>query len=192
VIPIESLQLYLALKAHFCSSYDAVKYNFKLKRQPNLNKRSDKHYLIKLARHSDPKGLVISNLIIDPKMWVGHFFETNGQKNYINWRRFQDGRSYWFTEEIQQFQKDSFVIRGNEHPHILRLYLGKKICLDTMIMSENCIHFSDKWNLSSLKDDLVWQQVHFLMTKYSRLISYDREKIFKVLEEKYLDIHGSI
>lgn len=49
--PFESYKLYNALKLHFESSYDAVKYNFKSNVTPNsFLKRKDKYFFAKLGR----------------------------------------------------------------------------------------------------------------------------------------------
>ena len=49
--PFESYKLYNALKLHFESKYDAVKYNYKTSVTPNsFFKRKDKYFFAKLAK----------------------------------------------------------------------------------------------------------------------------------------------
>ena len=184
--PNEALQLYAAIKLHFTSAtYNAIKYNFKLKKQINLEKRPDRFYINKLARHHDPKGLCIANLCISPHMWTGQFFESCGQENYHKWKKYQDGQTYWFGQELKKLKFDSFHAKISEHPQALRLYLSKNMSLDTLVIINDICPFSDTWN-DILKDDPTWKRVEFLIQKYKFFVLYDQKKIFKLIK-KYME-----
>ena len=71
--PFESYMLYNALKLHFESSYDAVKYNFKSNVTPSsFFKRKDKYFFAKLAKkyNGELKDFYISQFINTEK-YVG-------------------------------------------------------------------------------------------------------------------------
>ena len=68
----ECYREYLALKQHFTKpGYDYHKFNGKLRVSPaSYEKRRDKLYFQKLSRHEDPRGLIVSNMLRDPKVWA--------------------------------------------------------------------------------------------------------------------------
>jgi len=61
----ECYKEYVALKNHFTQkSYDYVKYNGKTSvKADSFNSRKDKIFFEKLAKHKDPKGFLIANLV---------------------------------------------------------------------------------------------------------------------------------
>ena len=62
--PFESYKLYNALKLHFETDYDAVKYNFKSNvSSQSFFKRRDKYFFAKIAKQyeKDLKGYYIAN-----------------------------------------------------------------------------------------------------------------------------------
>ena len=66
--PFESYKLYNALKLHFESSYDAIKYNFKTSIKPqSFFKRKDKYFFAKLASTygTDLKDFYIAILVFN-------------------------------------------------------------------------------------------------------------------------------
>ena len=69
VDPFESYKLYNALKLHFESDYDAIKYNFKSNVTPNsFFKRRDKYFFAKIARNQkDLLNYYVFNFIEDVK-----------------------------------------------------------------------------------------------------------------------------
>lgn len=183
--PNEALQLYAAIKLHFTSkTYNAIKYNFKVKRI-NLDKRPDKFYINKLARYPDPKGLCIANLCISPHMWTGQFFEKCGQENYHKWKKYQDGQTYWFGQELKLLKFDSFQVVKHEHPSLLKLYLSNQISLDTLVIINDIQNFSNKWD-TVLKDDPTWKRVSFLINKYKFFVLYNHTKISMMIK-KYME-----
>ena len=64
--PFESYKLYNALKLHFETNYDAIKYNFKSNVTPqSFFKRKDKYFFAKLAKkyNGELKEFYVSQLI---------------------------------------------------------------------------------------------------------------------------------
>ena len=175
-------QYFYALKAHFTSAYNAPQYNFKLKRRVER----DKYQQQKLARHPDPKGLVIANLIIDPKIWIGQLFEQTGQQNYHAWKRYHDSLPYHFSQEILHIHKDWFRVSKHEHPYLLRLYLGKKIRLETMIILDDLLQYAVSWRV--LDHDVIWKNTNFMMEKYRCLFEYNLVKVKQIVLDKRLSI----
>jgi hypothetical protein len=177
--PEKALRLYLAIKLHFKNeSYDAFRYNFKTKTNIDINKRKDKFFVGKLSQHPDPMGLLISNLSVTPSMWLGQMFETEALDRYRTWRKFQDAKTYLFREQIKQLGVESFTSLPHQHPEILKLYLRKKLSLDTLVILDDLFKFTQYWN----DDDPAIRQTKFVMKKYRPFIPYDKEKLKKVID----------
>ena len=187
--PSEALQHFVALKLHFSSAdYDAIKYHFKT-RHLNLDNRKDKYFFIKLARQPDPKGLCIANISYSPTMWVGELFEPPAMERYWSWRRYQEGLTYYFSQELKKFNKDDFKcpienVGTWHHPQALKRYLRQDVSLDTLTILNDFIQFDKIWD-SYLNGDPVWQHVKLVINKYRPFISYDREKIINVMSKHF-------
>jgi len=80
--------MYIALKRHFSSSYDYVKYNGKVNVSvASLEKRRDKYSFTKLAKQPDPFGLAVANLFEDTSKWVGDLFDDESQRVYTSMKK---------------------------------------------------------------------------------------------------------
>lgn len=143
--PNEVLRLYLALKLHFTTEYDYFKYDGKLKYKVNYEKRRDKWQIAKLAKHPDPFGVLLANLVKDSKIWIGDISSPNGLKVYTDWKKRQDALGYYFCEEVRQFAEVAkepatwYPVDG-QHPLLLRRHLADKVSLDTMIIVFDVFH----------------------------------------------------
>ena len=177
--PNEALQLYMAVKLHFKNeSYDAFRYNFKTKTKIDISKRKDKFFINKLSQHSDARGLLVANLSVIPSMWLGQIFETEALDRYRAWKKFQEAKTYLFKEQIRQLDDASFDILPHQHPQLLKLYLSKKLSLDTLVILDDFFEFTQYWN----DDDPVIKGIKLVMKKYRPFIPYDKEKIKKVID----------
>lgn len=173
----------MAIKLHFTSeSYDAFDFVNRTKplvrKNENIDKRKDKIFIEKLSKHPDPAGLLISNLSVTPSMWLGHMFGTEALDRYRAWRKFQDTKTYMIREQIKQLGVESFTSLPHQHPEILKLYLGKKLSLDTLVILDDFFKFAQYWN----DDDPAIKQTKFAMRKYRPFIPYDKEKLKKVID----------
>ena len=63
--PFEAFSMYIALKNHFTQKrFDYLKYNGKSRMtQKSFDKRKDKIFFQKLAKHEDVQGFLIANFI---------------------------------------------------------------------------------------------------------------------------------
>ena len=184
--PQEAFQYYVAVKLHFTNlKYDAFKFQFKTPKV-KFEQRKDKFFFNRLAKHSDPKGLVLANLSIRPKLWVGTLFEPQSLDIYWVWKKYQESQTYLFGEEISQFEQDAFKVISQQHPEVLKLYLGGKVSLETLAILSDYINFIAEWD-TALADDPIWKGISLSVTKYRPFISYNRIKIYRIIKEK-LDI----
>jgi hypothetical protein len=187
--PQEAFQYYVSVKLHFTQvKYDAFKFNFRTKKV-KFEARKDKFFFNRLAKNTDPKGLVLANLSIRPKLWVGQLFEPQSQEIYWAWKKYQESQTYLFGEEIglfqqeiSRFKRNAFKANANQHPEVLKLYLGGKVSLDTLAILNDFVNFVEEWDIT-LADDPIWKGISFSVVKYRPFISYDRKKISKIIKE---------
>src|SRR6185503_1901641 len=100
--PQEVLQLFIALKLHFSSSYDGFKYKWQIKKVPDVSKRKDKFQIQKIAKYPDPQGLLLSNIVLNHNLWIGDIITETGLANYKSWQKRMESLSYTFSEDIKK------------------------------------------------------------------------------------------
>ena len=59
---------------------------------------------------------------------------------------------------------------------LLKEYLGKRISLETMIILDNLVEFSKRWDKELEWDDFVWPYVKKLMNNYKGFLTINTEK----------------
>jgi hypothetical protein len=181
----ECYNLYVALKMHFNSkSYDFIKYNGKVKTtREAFEKRKDKFFFEKLAKHNDPKSFLIANLLVNPNGWIRDLAYGDNAKNiYEEWLKRKQSLSYIIQQEVLLLHEDfnsNFKVKNNQHPTIVKLYLGSRISLETLIALSDivdCIHY---WNKNMINDPL-WKDISLKISKYLPFLNYDKEKVRKI------------
>ena len=106
--PFEAYKTYMALKKHFTSeSYDYFKYNGKLKlNQDNFLKRKDKFFYEKLARKNDLVNFLLSNLVLNPNIWIRDLLNDSAEHNYTNWLKRIQSLTYTISQEASSLLED--------------------------------------------------------------------------------------
>ena len=182
----ECYQEYLALKNHFSKpTYDYFKYNGKMKvNVSSFEKRKDKLFFQKLAKHPDVHNFLIANLSVNEKSWIRELaYSEEAEKTYKDWLKRQQSLTYVFKQELGKLDSkfnDNFVCRNNEHPTLLKLYLGKEISLDTMCLLLEISGAKKHWD-SKMQYDLIWDNLRIKVEKYSPFITYDKDKIKNIV-----------
>jgi hypothetical protein len=184
--PFEAYVLYCALKQHFTSaSYDFNKYHGKVKLSiESFEKRGDRFFYAKLAKRKDLKEYLISNFIATgPKIWVGDLVNSvDAETIFMNWKKRTQSLSYYFEEDLKNCLTnldENLIIRDNQHPHLLKLFLRKKISLETLIILNELLGFFKHWN-KKLSDDIIWKDVYIICEKYRPFMLYDINKMKKI------------
>lgn len=187
--PFEAYQMFLAMKRHFTSDYDFIKYNGKVKvSEASLEKRRDKYMFHKLAKQPDPIGLVLANLFINPSMWVGELFDETASRNYAAMKKRRETLTYTFKQELLQFDSlsKSMRVAKGAYPPILKAYRTGKVSPETLLILNDLGGIFSYWN-SKLDDQYLWPEEKKSLENLRPFFSYDKERykaIFKtVLEE---------
>ena len=182
--------MYCALKAHFKGTYDYHRFSGQTKvSRESFWKRKDRFFFTKTAYKYDDEEVLnffVSNFIQDRKGYIANFNE----KNYEDWVQRKKMFYELFSQELQPFVKNFnplFECKNNQHPLLLKEYLGKRISLETMIILDELVEYGKKWDKELTWDDFVWPDVKKLMNNYKGFLTINtnkyRIKLLKLIEE---------
>src|SRR6476660_2134202 len=166
-------QNYLALKSHFSSRYDFFRYNGKTSASIQaFERRKDKHYFSRLAKHKNPVGYLTANILLE-RVWIGDFTEAA----YLDWSKRRQSFSYVFKSELKELQDDFDSNFNGDYPPILPLYFSHKISLETLTILLDITNVFVYYN-HHLKDDVLWPPLGLRAEKYVPFLkiffNYDR------------------
>ena len=75
---------------------------------------------------------------------------------------------------------ENFICKNNEHPILLKLFLGKQISLETFCLLLEFSGAKSYWD-SKMQYDLVWDNLKTKVEKYSPFINCDKDKLKKIV-----------
>lgn len=186
---------YQALKLHFTSDYDFVKYGGKIRTisQEAFLKRKDQFLFRKLERKYNDDELTnffVANFVSNAGVrWVGEMNGPESEKVYLNWLKRMEAFSYFLKQDLQYIEdnvdKPRMVLATKgEHPQLLKLYLGGKVSAETIIAFDKVIDTLDTWN-RIITDTIVWPEVYKQLNKYKPFVSVDKDSIKKVMRDVF-------
>jgi len=194
--PFDVYKSYLALRLHFTTDqYDVIKQQGRVRASKQaFFKRIDLFAIKKISETMKDKEVVdflISNFISGDR-WGG-VFDIESKKNYLDWKKRLESISYIFDKEItlignklEKYQLDfsyAFVVKNNEHPLILKMYLSKIVSIETLVILNKLNNFVDKLDVE-LKDDIMWPDVSRLIIKYSPFLNINKEKYESIVRAR--------
>jgi hypothetical protein len=168
---------------HFTTKdYDYIKYNGKLRiTGDQFERRKDKYFFHKLAKRKDVKEFLIANFVSgNNQIWIGDLVNNSStEENYTQWKKRTQALAYMFEEDLKKCLTnldDNVIIKDNQHPFMLKLFLRKKISIETLLILNDLTGFFSHWN-KHLKDDIIWKDVHLVCVKYRPFLNYDKAKM---------------
>lgn len=187
---IDTYLMYCALKAHFAKSdYDYHKYGGKTKiKRESFYKRKDRYFFVKISKKYNDKEVqdyFVSNFIKDKKGYIANF----SAENYDSWKLKRQGFFDMFISEMSPYIKNFqplFKIDKGQHPKLMKEYLGSRLSLETMIILDELVEYTNNWD-KQMSDDIVWKELKELMQNYKGFLTIDakryRIKLLKLIEE---------
>ena len=183
--------MYCAMKAHFSkNNYDFHKYDGKTKVSRNsFWKRNDKYFFVKLAKKHDDRDSIqdylVSNFIKNRRGYIANF----NDENYKVWKDRKTDFYNIFFDELKPLVKDFeplFQTKNNNHPKLLKEFLGDRVSLETLIILDDLVDFSKGWD-RELKKDIVWPDLKKLMKNYKGFLTIDKNRyrirLLELIEE---------
>ncbi len=183
---------FIALRLHFNSdSYDIVKYRGKIGNKviKSENITRPLSALTKRYRKDDLVEYVVANLA-NGDSWGG-LFAPDGEDVYISWKERTQNLTYNFKRDINNIKShlkhnsfDSlFKSESSKHPLIMRLYSGKHIMLETVVIINILYDFIGK--LDALNGDFMWDHFRRLVCKYQPFLCIDKEKYENIISNAF-------
>jgi hypothetical protein len=164
---------YCAVKAHFeRPSYDYYKYLGKV-RAGNYDQRKDKKWFFRMSRTFNSIQLhefYIANFLVD-NTWVG----AMTKEAWHDWKRkivrlpevYEDDLNAikQFMQERDLSLKKVVQVESGQHPHILRLFLGGHLQIETFTIIGELTGMIDKYDML-LDYDPIWEPTSKKVKKY--------------------------
>ena len=183
--------MYCAMKAHFSkNNYDFHKYGGKTKvSRDSFWKRKDKYFFVKLTKKHDDRDSIqdylVSNFIRDRRGYIANF----NDENYEVWKDRKTDFYNIFSNELKPLVKDFeplFQTKNNNHPKLLKEFLGDRVSLETLIILDDLVDFSKGWD-RELKEDIVWPDLKKLMKNYKGFLTINKNRyrirLLELIEE---------
>lgn len=192
----KAFRYYLALKLHFNNDkYNVfenkgnIKYSYE-----NFNSRNDRHIFEKLARKFDTDKDLIQFLVAN--FAYGHdnmiFAIEEANEYYLEWQKRKQSITRIFRDDLNTIELESqknalsldqiinFTL--NEYPSIIKLYLGKKIAIESISILNDLLDFIPKWkqNPSGM---LILESDIRRIEKLKGFVKYEQDKIKPIFNE---------
>ena len=181
VEPFDVYKKYLALKSHFSNkSYDYFKYNGNVKASKNsFETRRDKYFFYKLSKQKNVEEFLVANFVDgDKDFWIGNLRDDKVAEVYQQYKKRQQSLSYTFKSDLGKMKEsfdDNIIVPPNEHPYLLRLFLRKDICIETLTILDLLCKIYKYWD-KELDGDVVWPGIKQKSLKYRPFMSVDINK----------------
>jgi len=188
---MKAYQELISLRLHFTSDYDYFKYCGKTKsiNESKLETRKDIFHYRRIERKykNELTNFIVSNMISNPNVWIGDLVKIDAEKKYKDWKKRQESLKYIIKQDLLKIcetgsTNDLWKVVNNNHPHIFRAYLGNKICLETLIATNEVLNFVPYWN-KNINETLIWADVSRLITKYRPFLIIDKKEIKSIMRE---------
>jgi T4 gene Gp59 loader of gp41 DNA helicase len=186
----DAYKTYVALKNHFTrASYDYFKYNGHTKvSREKFETRNDKYFFAKLSKHKDFDKFLIANFIDgDFSYVVDMVSNSESEKIYRAWLGRQESITYTFTDDLDRMMpsfNDNVAVLKGQHPHLLKMYMRKEVCPETMVVLNDLCGIFKYWS-KHIEEDIIWPQIHSRLIKYAPFVKFDRTKMKAIVLSKF-------
>ena len=191
---------YLAMKLHFGSDkFDFFQYDGKVNaKETTYHDRKDFYFFETIARKyntQEIKEFMLASFVEaeDPtKVWIGDIKRT-GKDCWLVWAKRQQSLSYLVEQDLDVLDKqleevsnfNSLFETVGRHPPLLKLYIQRRISLETLIIFDMILGFIPDWD-KKLKDPL-WEQLSFKIKKYKPFLSIPTNKYRMMMQVKFCE-----
>lgn len=182
--PYDCYCAYLGLKQHFTRpSYDFFKYNGKVSAsESTFQVRNDYFKFVKLSKHQDPVGLILSNLVVNQNAWIGDILSPEGDEVYAGWSKRQGALLYSLRETLGQWEEvhPQLVVPPNGLPALLSKMHSHEVALDDVCLLQAALNFIPYWD-ENITTKILWDDKKALIENYLPFLDYDLEKVKQVV-----------
>jgi len=180
---------YLALKKHFSSDYDYHKYNGKVRAKiDTFRTRNDAYFFSKLGAKDHWFDLLLSNILRNPNVWIRKILDNEGEEIYLDWKKKIDSLGHVFKTDLNQLKEDwsdNFIVYDGQHPYLMRLYIERKISLETFTILVHYANIFEYWDHKIL-DKIVSCDIIRIARKYKPFLAYDEKRFKTYVKDHFL------
>src|SRR5208283_1623798 len=156
----------------------------------NFQKRKDKFFFEKLARHNDLELFLIANFLYDSKTFPQKLNSKEAQKIYLKYKKNIDSLSYNFEQDLNKLDSNlrkNLVCEKSKgcHPILFVLYVTNSISIQTLVIILITTKYLEKWDEEFLKEDFLWKNERQKIIKYISLFEFDEAKFKKILVKNF-------
>lgn len=131
---------------------------------------------------------MVSNFVIDNKLWVKDLaYSEQAENKYIEWNKRQQSLTYVLKNDLQKLDNnfnENFIIKDNQHPKLLKLFLGNQIQIETICLLLKITNAIKQWDID-LEYDPTWNIIKNKILKYVPFINYDVQKVKKLCLDRF-------
>lgn len=187
--PFEVYKTYSALKLHFTSDYNYFHYKGQTKLKPeSFEKRNDKIFFAKIAKHNDPLNFLMVNILDNPKTWIRTLaYDKQAEIKYADWLKKKQSMSYMFKQDLRKLNSDfnfNLTVEANTHPKIVVQYLSGEIMFETLCIICTITGCIKHWN-KKMADDPVWDELSRKISKYMPFMDIDITKYKQIILDTF-------
>lgn len=180
---------YLALKKHFTTdNYDYHKYNGNVRASfDSFATRKDAFFFHKLSKNQHWKEMLLSNIVKDPKIWIGDLIDDRGNEIYLNWESRIDALGHNFKNDLNLLKEDyasNFIVENGQHPFIMTQYFQNKITLETLTIICHIAKIYEYWN-KEIVDKVIARDIIRLTIKYYPFLDIDQKKFSGIVRNHF-------
>lgn len=133
------------------------------------------------------RDFIVSNILCG-KTWVGDLLEEDAEDNYKKHLKIRQSLSYHFANQLDFLFRDvrpnvCFRTYKDRYPTLFMTYLGGRIDIETMVILNQMIKYTTKWD-HVYSDDSIWPKHSMLIKKYAPFLEYDKLKFKTILKDK--------
>lgn len=181
--------IYRALKLHFTTDYDFLKYKGKVNYTPSqFNKNKHRFVYEKLCKKYSEEDLLkffIANFLQNETVWVQDLLSQEAYENFVNFNKKQQSLSYIFENDLinifgEENHTKIFKSNSSDFPLLLTKLLRNEVSAETVIIMNEFLNFIPKWE-KNIKDDFIWPRVKTKLLKYQPFLHYDKSKFKQTL-----------
>ena len=190
---------YLAIKNHFTTDYDYVKYGGKVTAKlETFTKRSDRYFFHKLSKRYNQNDMLdyfVANFAVDGHKWIGNILDNEGSQNYAKYRKYKESLDYHFRNDCSNIRNDfsnrsisfddGLLVHNGQHPRLLRLLIQRKIYIQTAVILNSILSFSKAWD-KDIEEKVVWPKISHRIKKLKPFILYNETQAKLIMKEVFV------
>ena len=191
---------YLAMKLHFSNDkFDFFQYDGKVNaKEETYQQRNDFYFFETVARKYDSqeiKEYMLASFVEaenPTKVWIGDIKST-GKDRWLVWAKRQQSLAYIVEQDFDTMAEymatqeitfnDLFKTLGG-HPPLLRLYIKRRINLETLVVLDMVLGYVRIWN--ERLGDPLWELLSFKIKKYKPFLSIPSSKYKLLMRDKFM------